>query len=384
MNFDIRRQREALVAEVKSLMANSDLSVAQKSARMDHIEAETEALDQQEQISADYRRRFVGSMDADGGVNVTTKGMNRGAPSLQFSDAQIKALHQAVVSQQSISLKTGFNSAVGELPPQLYPQILGPIHENRLLDRLPTMAIEAPSLEYVRHTGTTGSPAIVAEGQQKPELVFAVDHVIATVVKIAAHAGVSHEAISDYASFVSYLTNEITTQVIDVENDELLNGVGAGHVTGFLSTPSILTEVVGSASPLDAIEIAISKLRTGSSLAEANLIVLNPATWSAIRRVKDAQQRYIVNPDPTQGAGSQIWGIEVLVTTALDEGTGVVLDTRKFGRALVRESLSLRTGTDSGDFTRNIWRYIVEERLTLAVERPSAVCKITGLPAQGS
>jgi len=377
-----RKLLDDLLAEVKTRSRNGTMT-AQLMDRYEH-----QADDLRTAIKSEARAAaFMGAseMNPDGTLMMATgtKG-SRGAPSLRFNDEQLKALHTAVISQQSIALKTGFNTAVDELPAQLYPSILGPIHENRLLDRLPTFPVSAPSIEYVRHISTTGAPAIVAEGQQKPELIFAVDHVIATVQKIACHAGVSHEALSDYGAFVSYLQNEIVTQVVDVENDELLNGTGPGHITGFLDTPSILTHVTGSESSLDAIEIAISKLRTGSSLAEANLLVLNPGTWSAIRRTKDLQDRYLVNPDPTQGAGNQLWGVEVLVTTAIDEAVGVLLDTRKFGKALVRESLTVRTGTDGGDFTRNIVRFVCEERLTLAVERPTAVCKITNLPVQGS
>ena len=46
----------------------------------------------------------------------------------------------------------------------------------------------------------------------------------------------------------------------------------------------------------------------------------------------------------------------------------------------MREALTLRTGTNDDDFTRNLVRWVAEERLALAVERPAAVCKITGLP----
>lgn len=127
-------------------------------------------------------------------------------------------------------------------------------------------------------------------------------------------------------------------------------------------------------------ELAIAALRTGAALAEANLLAVHPSTWSALRRTKDLQDRYLVQPDPTQGSPSTVWGVSVLATTTIAAGVGALLDTRKFGYAVVRESLTLRTGTSDDDFTRNLQRWIAEERLALAVERPAAVCKITGLP----
>jgi hypothetical protein len=57
-----------------------------------------------------------------------------------------------------------------------------------------------------------------------------------------------------------------------------------------------------------------------------------------------------------------------------------VLDTRKFGYVVVREAITFRTGTNDDDFTRNLIRFVSEERLALAVERPAAVLAISGLP----
>src|SRR5690242_21162444 len=37
----------------------------------------------------------------------------------------------------------------------------------------------------------------------------------------------------------------------------------------------------------------------GSSLAEADLAIFHPSTWSAIRRTKDNQETYLVQADPS-------------------------------------------------------------------------------------
>jgi HK97 family phage major capsid protein len=134
---------------------------------------------------------------------------------------------------------------------------------------------------------------------------------------------------------------------------------------------------------IDSIEKSITALRTGAALATADLLVLNPATWSAIRRLKDTTGRFLFissDSDPTRAEANSIFGIEVLVTTALAAGTGVMIDSQKFGKVLVREGLTLHTGTSGTDFTQNIVRFVAEERLVLAVERPAAVLALSGLP----
>ena len=238
--------------------------------------------------------------------------------------------------------------------------------------------------EYIRHTGTSGAAAITAEGAAKPELLLQIDNVIASVQKIAAHAGISWESLRDYDMFTQYLQQELLRQVIDAENAELLLGAGTtGHLTGLLATPSILTHArVSGERSIDAVDISIAALRTGSSLAEPDLLVLHPNTWSSMRRTVDDQHRYSVQPDRTKGAVSSLWGVEVLVTTVIGEGVGALIDSSKFGRVLVRDGLTIQTGTSGDDFIHNITRFVAEERLTLAVEPSDGrLLKLTNLAA---
>jgi Domain of unknown function (DUF222)/Phage capsid family len=112
--------------------------------------------------------------------------------------------------------------------------------------------------------------------------------------------------------------------------------------------------------------------------------VVNPATWGAVRRTKDSMNLYLVTPDPAADEPETIWGVVVLSTTTCPEGTAVLIDSSKFGRVAVRTPLEMRIGyayvDGQGDFTSNILRYVCEERLILARERPSAVLSLTGLP----
>jgi hypothetical protein len=68
------------------------------------------------------------------------------------------------------------------------------------------------------------------------------------------------------------------------------------------------------------------------------------------------------------------------VTTAQAAGTGLLIDSTKFGRVLIREGITVHTGTNNDDLTKNIVRFVMEERLVLAVERPAAVLAISNLP----
>ena len=153
-------------------------------------------------------------------------------------------------------------------------------------------------------------PAIVAEGAPKPELILNTNPVIAPAQKLACHTATSWESLTDSDVFTEYLQVEIMRQVVDVENAELLSGAGTtGHLTVYCRQAESSTHATGSDSGLDLVELSIAPLRTGPALAEADLLPLHPNTWSALRRSKDTQGRYLVTGDPTAGAAKTIWGV---------------------------------------------------------------------------
>ncbi|MGV0070707.1 phage major capsid protein [Mycobacterium colombiense] len=305
-----------------------------------------------------------------------------------FPTDQLRRMHEAVRTHGSYKIEgRDFSTADPFLPAQLWPTVVGPQHENRLLNRLPMYPLAAPSVEIIVHYATTGAAAVVAEGALKPEIVFQNEKVILEAQKVAAHTAVSWEILQDWYNFSTYCQGELFRQVVDVENAQLLAGTGTNELQGFLQTTGILTYAVGGTgttsdgeTALDGIEAAIARLRTGAALAEANLLVLHPITWSSIRRSKDSLGRYLVQADPTQDQAESVWGVPVLTTTQQELGVGLMLDTNKFGRVFVREGLSLQTGFANDDFTRNLRRFVAEERLVLAIERPAAVLELTGLP----
>lgn len=312
----------------------------------------------------------------------------RRAPNVILDDAQCKQMHTKAMGRESLSLRCKdltFNSGIEEqLPAELAPWITAWQHEHRLLDRLPSTACSAPSYEIIRHTSTTGAAGVVLEGELKPEIVLHTEPITLPMVKIAAHSAESWEVLSDYDRFTTYLQQEMPLRVVDEENAQLLYGSGDdGEIQGFASTPNVLQhDCTGSAGTeyLDAIEESIEELRSGPSLAVADLLVVSPTSWSALRRVKDDLHRYILSPDPTAAEAQTLWGVDVLVTTQCRPGDGFLIDTSRFGKVVVREGITVRQGTAGDDFTRNLVRFVFEERLNLGVERPTAIMYLKNLP----
>ena len=391
LNHKLQRRTDVKACAESLLMERRAAGVEEldhaDSIRFRSMMADVEALnDEIEQYRADLERSQIpekyqnlgGKLSAPppGSGRVNCRPGSEVMP-LHFGMEQLKAAHDKVLRQEPVLLEARgpFNTATPHMPAQLFPVPTFPQHPDRIADRLPAFALGAPSLEYIQVNSVTGAADVVAEGALKPEIVLNTTKLIATAAKIAAHLALSHESLQDWDAFTSSATTELQRLVIDEENAQIL---------GWLNTAGILTHTAIVPTPpattFDDIEIGISKLRTGPSLATADLLIMNPASWSAIRRQKDADGRYLVAPDPTSSEANTAWGVPVVATTACPSGEGWLLDTKMFGRLAVHETLTVRMGYANDDFVRNLVRYVCEERAVLCVERPSAVLHFTTLP----
>jgi HK97 family phage major capsid protein len=306
---------------------------------------------------------------------------------LGFPTEEVRRLQAAAERGENCRLENrGFSTADSLIPAQLFPYVVEHVHENRLLEKLPGVVMEAPQISFIRHISTTGNPAPTAEGAAKPEIVLNTDALTLPASKVAGHVGLSYEIVNDFEAFHQYAVIELQRQVVDQENQQLLTGSGtAPNMTGFFNTSGILTHDcstdTGTGITLwDSLNIALNLLRTGPALAVGNLWVFNPTDWNYIRRIKDAYGRFLVSADPSDDQVDQAWGIPVFADIWCPLGKALLLDTTKFGYVAVRESLAVRVGYAGTDFTQNILRFVGEERLVLCVTRPSAVCAITNIP----
>ena len=117
--------------------------------------------------------------------------------------------------------------------------------------------------------------------------------------------------MNDFSVFQCYCVSELYKQIIDVENAQLPSGDGlTGNMVGFYATSGVLshdaaTDIGTTESAWDSLEKSNATLRTGPAPAAANLLVLHPDTWSAIRRVEDSMNRFMVAARPQHRPGQR-------------------------------------------------------------------------------
>lgn len=378
-----------LAAQAQKIVETKSLTAGEKNRRLDQLQIKMKAA--QDEISLNERIRsqnlsVYGHGDSTG--EISTKGISP----LSIDPDAAHEMYESIVSHKSFRSNVFFKDAgiaatpSSAVPANLLPGVLrlNITEPTRVASFIPTISTSAPSIEYLRHSGTTGSAAITAPGDLKPEVTLATDKVIVSVSKLAIFTRLNDEDFQDFNEWLLYVQTELVRLLVDTENHELLNGSGAdGHVLGLLNTPGILTRAMGTDTALDAIEQAIADLRSGISKAEPSFIVASPATFSAIRRSKDGYGRYLLSADPSAEQVSQLWGYPVILTTQIADGTALIANDQA-AQLAVRQAAVVQSDYSGDDFQRNKTSIRAEERLALLVPRPTAMISVTGLPGAGA
>jgi len=226
----------------------------------------------------------------------------------------------------------------------------------------------------------TAGAATVHAGGQMPEVSLTTVATILAARKIGIFTTVVDELLADFPTFSAYTEVELQRLITDCENWQVLNGDGTGdNLLGLLAVTGTLSRAKGATdTALDVLEQGITDLRNGPSFCEPDAIIINPSTWSAIRRTKNTLGNYVLG-DPGQTTVNDVWGVPVLQTTQITPGVVVMGNLQLATQVFVREGVTLSmTNSADSDFTSGKVKIRATERLTLGVSRPTALNILTG------
>lgn len=387
-----------LALKAKAINDDPGLDVHTKAAQLDAVE--------KRMLGAQAELKMFETLGPTAGLAASPTDFDDGyipagstaLPAFGLDEAGVKALHAAVVTHQSLKLpafKMAARAAVTKAAPTVdamgpsaaappaYVGLVPFVHEpTRVAELIPSAQNDSPSVEYVRHTSTTGTAGVVAAGTLKPSVTLGTERILSRAVKLAVVTAANDEDLTDLGDFQAYLTNELTRLVVDAENGELLSGDGTGeHVQGLLNvTGAQLLDNSGATplSHLDAIQRAVRLLRTGAAKCAPDGIVLHPSDWENIVTSKDSYGRYLLG-EPGQITAPQLWGVPVVQTTAMPAGTCLVGNFAQAAAIHWRAGMSVQANYGSDGFVKNMTYFRAEERLGLIVARPAALVKIVSL-----
>jgi HK97 family phage major capsid protein len=215
-----------------------------------------------------------------------------------------------------------------------------------------------------------GSPAVTAEGAAKAQVHFA-DPTPKTVSlkKITEFIKESDEYINDYPFLASAINGRLLYALGLKEQTEL--------VADLIGTSGIQTDSTSWTGTTKADELAdiifgaLMDVQEQAGYA-ADAIVVAPATWQLLRLGKDSNNQYYGGGYFADGQGKQLWGVPVVVTTAVTGSQIVVGAFKTCGSVVTKGGVSVEaTNSNEDDFIHNLMTIRAEERLALAVRRPA-------------
>ena len=232
------------------------------------------------------------------------------------------------------------------------------------------------SIEYVRESGFTNNPGMVAEGTLKPQSDLKLELKNAPVRKIAHWFLASAEILADAPGLRSMIDHRLNYGLGFVEDVQLLKGDGTGqNLAGIkpqASAYAVPAGLVGFAAPTMIDKLRIAQLQVALALYPADGQVLHPIDWAVIEMQKDGQGRYLIgNPQGT--LAPTLWGLPVVTSMAQTVGDFTVGAWKMGAQLFDREQSGVLVSTEDGDnFRRNMVTILAEERLALAVYRNEA------------
>lgn len=249
------------------------------------------------------------------------------------------------------------------------------------------------TIEYVVQTGHTNNAAPVPEATsaafpeadavaagRKPEGQWAFGRRTTSVITIAEWVPATKRALADVAQLEGLINDELTADLAEEEENQILTGDGTGeNLTGILNTSGIQTRAAGGDDLFVALRRGIGQARLAGRVAP-NAILLNPAEMEAVELMRDNNGNFY-GGGPYGGVQPSLWGVRLVESETIPAGTALVGD---FTKAVLwdREQATVTISDSHADFfTRNLVAILAEERVAFAVTRPAAFVTVTGLGA---
>lgn len=234
-------------------------------------------------------------------------------------------------------------------------------------------------VEYPQVGATTNAAAIVAEATStangtKPESAVALTKVTTAVKTIAHWIPATKRALSDAGQMRTLIDNFLRYGLAEELEDQVVSGDGTGeNFTGILNTSGITTQ------PFDTnILTTARKARTAAYVtgrARPTAYALHPLDWEAFDLTQDNEARYFFG-GPSVIGNPRLWGLPVVETEALPQGTGLTGD---FKQAVLwdREQASISMSDSHANyFVQNLVAILAELRAAFGIFRPAALVSI--------
>lgn len=406
-------KRTRLVAEMKEAQAqakavmitaekeNRELTAEERTKVQGHLDEARTLKGQVDQIDGDADlRKQIEALTVGAAEEATKPGDSRGGRILTLGQAFVdSAIYQAVKAGKhraagfvmgaefdfpvgATTLDEGTGSGGKLVLPDYQSGILQLLFRQiRVTDLIAPGTTDSNSVEYMQETTFTNAAATRAEKAAAAESTLVFDRVNEPVRSIDTFLPITNEMLEDASQTQSYVDGRLRLGVALTEEDQLLNGDGnSPNLMGLMNRANLATAVArGSDTNADAIFKQIMAIMN-TAFVMPDGVTINPSNWQTMVLAKDGNGQYY-GPGPFQAAQTPvIWGLPAAVTPAITANTSLVGAYRSCSQRFDRRGITVTASNSHTDyFTKRLVALLAGKRLALAVYRPGAFGKVTGL-----
>lgn len=242
---------------------------------------------------------------------------------------------------------SGGQSAIRANPPRKF--------HVRDIPELPKGTTGGTRFDYLKENGVgEGAPTPVAEGGTKPQVDFDLIEASSPVEVIAALMRITNKMLNNVPGLVSFLQARLLERLLQVEDDQLINGNGTSpNISGIADTGNFTAATAAQTLPkVEQLVYAINQLEELNRNPDA--ILLRPSDfWSIVLTAASGSGEYDL-PSVVTYAGGQlrIAGIPVYRTTAMTADQFIVGDFGMGAMLLQRSAPRIEFFREDGT---NVW-----------------------------
>ncbi len=327
------------------------------------------------------------SKAAGGAENLDTKAFGKGAGAVSdfMKSDQLASVRNGANTTGRVELKgagikvlrkAALTSGALSIPAQRDPGLYNnPQPTLTLIDLLQSIPVSAGSFEYMQLQYVNSAAVQVSEGDLKAEAAPTFVPKTANISTVAHWVRASNQVLADSPALENQLSNLLTYGVSAKVEKEVLNGTGAtGYMEGILPQATVFVpSTTAGNTAVDRIGEAVTSL--GASGWVASAIVMNHTDWFSMTSLKDAAGNYVIG-SPRDPGPLNLWGVPVVLSAGMPQGTALVLDTAQVA-LLDREQATVQVSQhDRDNFVTNMLTILAEARAGVAVFAAGAVLKL--------
>lgn len=322
--------------------------------------------------------------DGDGEHGTKTRRGEHFIDALMASNAVkgFKANVGPTATLDNVEFKTLFETSAGWAPETTRTgrvEMFATRPDQLVVNYIPQTTTGQQAVVYMEETTFTNPAVETAEGGAYLEATLELEEKSSPVRKIPVFLAVTDEQFEDEPRSRAYVQNRLPFMVRQRLDGQILTGDGTGvNLRGTENIVGIQTQALGSDNVPNGLYKVMRKIQE-DGFADPSVVFIRPSAWEVVATAQSADGQWLWG-HPSIPGPKTIWGVPVVLTTAVTATKAVVGDYTNFSELAVRRGVDVQISNSHSDyFVKGQLALRADIRVALVHYRPKAFGTLTGL-----